>query len=287
MKSQISGTTQLIGIVANPIRHSISPKMHNAAFEKLQLDYAYLAFEVEEGQLAEAVAGLRALGARGFNVSMPYKSKVIPYLDELSPAATLCQAVNTVVNDAGKLVGHMTDGSGLMQALRDEGFEVRGKKITIVGCGGAGKAIQIQAALDGARELAIFNRSVARGQEMADLINRHTSTKATFYPLGDEALLKEQLATSDLLINATNIGMGELKDQSFIRDSSLLPRDLFVCDIIYNPAKTKLLQQAEERGCRIMNGVGMIIYQGAEAFKKWTHHEMPIEEIKNVLNLKG
>ena len=172
-------------------------------------------------------------------------------------------------------------------ALRDEGFEVRGKKITIVGCGGAGKAIQIQAALDGARELAIFNRSVARGQEMADLINRHTSTKATFYPLGDEALLKEQLATSDLLINATNIGMGELKDQSFIRDSSLLPRDLFVCDIIYNPAKTKLLQQAEERGCRIMNGVGMIIYQGAEAFKKWTHHEMPIEEIKNVLNLKG
>ncbi len=181
----------------------------------------------------------------------------------------------------------MTDGSGLMQALRDEGFEVRGKKITIVGCGGAGKAIQIQAALDGARELAIFNRSVARGQEMADLINRHTSTKATFYPLGDEALLKEQLATSDLLINATNIGMGELKDQSFIRDSSLLPRDLFVCDIIYNPAKTKLLQQAEERGCRIMNGVGMIIYQGAEAFKKWTHHEMPTEEIKNVLNLKG
>ena len=273
MKSQISGTTQLIGIVANPIRHSISPKMHNAAFEKLQLDYAYLAFEVEEGQLAEAVAGLRALGARGFNVSMPYKSKVIPYLDELSPAATLCQAVNTVVNEAGKLVGHMTDGSGLMQALIDEGFEVSGKKI--------------QAALDGARELAIFNRSVARGQEMADLINRHTSTKATFYPLGDEALLKEQLATSDLLINATNIGMGELKDQSFIRDSSLLPRDLFVCDIIYNPAKTKLLQQAEERGCRIMNGVGMIIYQGAEAFKKWTHHEMPIEEIKNVLNLKG
>ena len=120
MKSQISGTTQLIGIVANPIRHSISPKMHNAAFEKLQLDYAYLAFEVEEGQLAEAVAGLRALGARGFNVSMPYKSKVIPYLDELSPAATLCQAVNTVVNEAGKLVGHMTDGSGLMQALIDE-----------------------------------------------------------------------------------------------------------------------------------------------------------------------
>lgn len=287
MKSQISGTTQLIGIIANPIRHSLSPKMHNTAFEILQLDYAYLAFEIEENQLAEAVSGMRALGVRGFNVSMPYKNKIIPYLDELSPAATLCQAVNTVVNESGKLVGHMTDGSGLMHALKAEGFDVRGKKITIVGCGGAGKAIQIQAALDGARELAIFNRSVIRGQEMADLINNQTSTKATFYPLGDDEVLKEQLATSDLLINATNIGMGELKDQSFIKDSSVLHQDLMVCDIIYNPFKTKLLQQAEERGCRIMNGVGMIIYQGAEAFKLWTHHDMPIDEIKKALNLQG
>ena len=149
MEARISGTTQLIGIIATPIRHSISPKMHNAAFSKLGLDYAYLAFDIEQSQLEDSVKGLKAMGARGFNVSMPYKTAIIEYLDELSPAAKLCQAVNTVVNENGKLVGHMTDGSGLIRSLQDEGYDIRGKKVTVIGCGGAGKAIQIQAALDG------------------------------------------------------------------------------------------------------------------------------------------
>ena len=149
MKSRISGYTQLIGIIASPIRHSISPKMHNAAFEKLGLDYAYLAFEIDSSQLKDTVYGLKAMDARGFNVSMPYKTAIIDYLDELSPAAKLCQAVNTVVNENGKLIGHMTDGSGLIQSLKDGGYDIKGKKVTVVGCGGAGKAIQIQAALDG------------------------------------------------------------------------------------------------------------------------------------------
>ena len=285
MKSRISGYTQLIGIIANPIRHSISPKMHNAAFEKLGLDYAYLAFEIDSSKLKDTVHGLKAMGARGFNVSMPYKTAIIDYLDELSPAAKLCQAVNTVVNENGKLIGHMTDGSGLIQSLKDAGYDIKGKKVTVVGCGGAGKAIQIQAALDGVAELAIFNRSRDKGLEIVNLINEQTTCQATFYELSDEEVLKEQLLDSYLLINATNIGMADLEGDSFIKNLSTLHEQLIVCDIIYNPRKTKLLQQAEEVGCEIINGVGMIIYQGAEAFKLWTGEEMPIDYVKEVLNL--
>jgi len=285
MKSHISGYTQLIGIIANPIRHSISPKMHNAAFEKLGLDYAYLAFEIDSSQLKDTVYGLKAMGARGFNVSMPYKTAIIDYLDELSPAAKLCQAVNTVVNENGKLIGHMTDGSGLIQSLKDAGYDIKGKKVTVVGCGGAGKAIQIQAALDGVAELAIFNRSRDKGLEIVNLINEQTNCQATFYELSDEEVLKEQLLDSYLLINATNIGMADLEGESFIKNLSTLHEKLIVCDIIYNPRKTKLLKQAEEVGCEIINGVGMIIYQGAEAFKLWTGEEMPIDYVKEVLNL--
>jgi len=285
MKSHISGYTQLIGIIANPIRHSISPKMHNAAFEKLGLDYAYLAFEIDSSQLKDTVYGLKAMGARGFNVSMPYKTAIIDYLDELSPAAKLCQAVNTVVNENGKLIGHMTDGSGLIQSLKDAGYDIKGKKVTVVGCGGAGKAIQIQAALDGVAELAIFNRSRDKGLEIVNLINEQTNCQATFYELSDEEVLKEQLLDSYLLINATNIGMADLEGESFIKNLSTLHEQLIVCDIIYNPRKTKLLKQAEEVGCEIINGVGMIIYQGAEAFKLWTGEEMPIDYVKEVLNL--
>ncbi len=286
MESRISGYTQLIGLVATPIRHSISPKMHNAAFAKLGLDYAYLAFEIDQSQLKDTVSGLKAMGARGFNVSMPYKTAIIDYLDELSPAAKLCQAVNTVVNEDGKLVGYMTDGSGLIRSLKDEGYDITGKKITVVGCGGAGKAIQIQAALYGVAELAIFNRSCEKGEQVANLINEQTTCKATFYELKNEEVLKEQLADSYLLINATSIGMADLEGESFIKSLSTLHSNLIVCDIIYNPSKTKLLEQAESVGCQIVNGVGMIVYQGAEAFKLWTGKDMPLEHVKEVLGLR-
>lgn len=286
MELRISGYTQLIGLIATPIRHSISPKMHNAAFAKLGLDYAYLAFEIDPPQLEDTVKGLKAMGIRGFNVSMPYKTSIIDYLDELSPAATLCQAVNTVVNEDGKLIGHMTDGSGLIRALKDEGYDIRGKKITVVGCGGAGKAIQIQAALYGVAELAIFNRSCEKGEQVTNLINEQTTCKATFYELNNEDVLKEQLADSYLLINATSIGMADLEGESFINNLSALHSDLIVCDIIYNPSKTKLLEQAESVGCQTINGVGMIIYQGAEAFKLWTGKDMPLEHVKEVLDLR-
>lgn len=289
MEPRITGHTELIGLIATPIRHSSSPKMHNAAFAKLGLDYAYLAFEVGNEQLEDTIKGFRAMNVRGCNVSMPNKTVVHQYLDKLSPAAELCGAVNTIVNDHGVLTGHITDGIGFMTSVADAGFDPIGKKITIVGCGGAGTAIQIQAALDGVAELAIFNIQDAcfeRAKQTVKDINEKTDCKATLYDLADTEELRQQIADSYMLINATGVGMKPLEGQTYITDASMLRPELIVCDVVYSPAKTALLELAESVGCQTLNGLGMMLFQGAAAFKLWTGHEMPIDHIKEVLNLK-
>lgn len=289
MEPRITGHTELIGLIATPIRHSSSPKMHNEAFAKLGLDYAYLAFEVGNEQLEDTVKGFRAMNVRGCNVSMPNKTVVHKYLDKLSPAAELCGAVNTIVNDNGVLTGHITDGVGFMTSVADAGFDPIGKKVTIVGCGGAGTAIQIQAALDGVAELAIFNIQDAcfeRAKQTVKDINEKTNCKATLYDLADTEELRKQIADSYMLINATGVGMKPLEGQTYIKDASMLRPELIVCDVVYSPAKTALLELAESVGCQTLNGLGMMLFQGAAAFKLWTGHEMPIDHIKEVLNLK-
>ncbi|MCR0177956.1 quinate/shikimate dehydrogenase, partial [[Clostridium] innocuum] len=186
MAERISGHTELIGLIATPIRHSKSPKMHNEAFAKLGLDYAYLAFEVGNEELEDAVKGFKALKVRGYNVSMPNKTVIGQYLDHLSPAAELCGAVNTVVNDNGVLTGHITDGIGYMRSLKDAGIEPAGKKVTIAGAGGAATAIEIQMALDGVKEISIFNRRDEfweRAEQNVKNINEKTSCKATLFDL--------------------------------------------------------------------------------------------------------
>lgn len=289
MEPRITGHTELIGLIATPIRHSSSPKMHNAAFAKLGLDYAYLAFEVGNEQLEDTIKGFRAMNVRGCNVSMPNKTVVHKYLDKLSPAAELCGAVNTIVNDNGVLTGHITDGVGFMTSVADAGFDPIGKKVTIVGCGGAGTAIQIQAALDGVAELAIFNIQdvcFERAKQTVKDINEKTNCKATLYDLADTEELRKQIADSYMLINATGVGMKPLEGQTYIKDASMLRPELIVCDVVYSPAKTALLELAESVGCQTLNGLGMMLFQGAAAFKLWTGHEMPIDHIKEVLNLK-
>ena len=286
MAERITGHTELIGLIATPIRHSSSPTMHNHAFAKLGLDYAYLAFEVGNDQLEDTIKGFRAMNVRGCNVSMPNKTVVHKYLDKLSPAAELCGAVNTIVNDNGVLTGHITDGIGFMESVHDRGFDPIGKKVTIVGCGGAGTAIQIQAALDGVAELAIFNIQDAcfeRAKQTVKDINEKTNCKATLYDLADTEELRKQMADSYMFINATGVGMKPLEGQTYIKDASMLRPDLKVCDVIYSPAKTALLEMAEEVGCETMNGLGMMLFQGAAAFKLWTGQEMPIDYIKEVL----
>lgn len=290
MAERISGKTELIGLIATPIRHSSSPKMHNEAFAKLGLDYAYLAFEVGTEQLEDTIKGFRAMNVRGSNVSMPNKTVVHKYLDKLSPAAELCGAVNTIVNDNGILTGHITDGIGYMSALKDAGIDIIGKKMTIVGAGGAATAIQVQAALDGVAEISIFNRKdefYYNAEQTVKKLREKTNCIVNLYDLDDLDKLKEEISTSVILTNATGVGMKPLEGKTYIPDKSFLREDLIVSDIVYAPRETELLKMAKEVGCKkTMNGLGMMLFQGAAAFEMWTGKQMPIEYMKEILDIK-
>lgn len=289
MAERITGHTELIGLMAYPIRHSSSPAMQNEAFAKLGLDYAYLAFEVDNDTLEDAIKGLRALRMRGSNVSMPNKTVVHKYLDKLSPAAEMCGAVNTIVNDDGVLTGHITDGIGYMAALKDNDIDVIGKKMTIVGAGGAATAIEIQAALDGVAEMSIFNvkdKFWANAEDTVRKINEKTNCKATLYDLADLDKLKEEIADSYLFANATGMGMKPLEGKTYIPDKSFFRPDLIVTDVVYFPRETEMLRMAKEVGCKTMNGLGMMLFQGSAAFELWTGQPMPIEYMKDILDIK-
>ena len=289
MTERLTGHTLLISLIATPIRHSMSPTMHNEAFAKLGLDYAYLAFEVDNSTLKPAVDGIRALGIRGSNVSMPNKQAIIPYLDEISPEAKLIGAVNTVTNKDGKghLVGYNTDGIGAIKALEDEGVKVKDQSITLTGAGGAATAIAIQAAFDGAKELYIFNINddvFENAKETAKKINDNTNCRATVTDLADQAAFKSAIQKSSIYIDATSVGMKPLQEQSLINDPEMIRSDLVVFDVVYAPRETKLLRFAKEHGAKkVINGLGMMLYQGAAAFQLFTDEEMPVTYIKELL----
>lgn len=289
MTERLTGHTLLISLIATPIRHSMSPTMHNEAFAKLGLDYAYLAFEVDNSTLKPAVDGIRAFGIRGSNVSMPNKQAIIPYLDEISPEAKLIGAVNTVTNKDGKghLVGYNTDGIGAIKALEDEGVTVKDQSITLTGAGGAATAIAIQAAFDGAKELYIFNINddvFENAKETAKKINDNTNCRATVTDLADQAAFKSAIQKSSIYIDATSVGMKPLQEQSLINDPEMIRSDLVVFDVVYAPRETKLLRFAKEHGAKkVINGLGMMLYQGAAAFQLFTDEEMPVTYIKELL----
>ena len=288
MSERITGTTELIGLFATPIRHSSSPLMHNLAFAKLGLDYAYLAFEVGRETLPRAVDSIRALEMRGANISMPNKTVVHEYLDHLSLEARLCGSVNTIVNENGTLTGYNTDGQGFIGALRASGINISGEKLTIIGAGGASTAICVQAALFGARELSIFNRRdqfFQSAERIAGAVRDNTNCVARACPLDDEAALRREVAESQLLVNATGIGMKPYEGRSAVNDLTLFRPDLIVFDVIYAPRRTKLMELAASQGCRVLNGHGMMLYQGAAAFKLWTGREMPVDYIRETMRL--
>ena len=283
MKTQITGHTTLTALLGSPVAHSISPMMHNTAFSMLGLDYAYLAFDVSPEKLKEVVAALKIMNCRGFNCTMPHKNLVCECVDQLSDAASLIGAVNTVVNDNGILTGHNTDGVGYMQSIQTEGYDIIGKKMTLLGTGGAATAIIAQAALDGVKEISIFNRrgnSFEKAKTLIDRINKKTSCKVALYDLADTSTLKKEIQESAILTNCTSVGMAPNTDACLIPDQSYFHENLLVADIIYNPETTKLMKLAQEAGCRTCNGLYMLLYQGAEAFRIWTGKEMPIAPIK-------
>lgn len=282
LKNQITGYTGLYGIVANPIKHSFSPMMHNTAFQTLGIDDVYLAFEVEEENLQDYITSVKTLNIKGFNVSMPYKLKIIDYLDEITEEAKLCQAVNTVKNDHGRLIGHISDGKGFFMACEEKNWYIQNQKIVILGAGGAACAILVEAARQGAKEIIVYNRSA---KPFIEELDNQLDCPIILKRLNDLESLKNDLSNAYLLIQTTNVGMKPDIEGCLIPDGSYLPAQLKVADIIYNPQETKLLSLAKERGCEYMNGEGMILYQGAVSFEYWTNQKMPIQEVKQALGM--
>ena len=284
---RISGTTTLLGLIGTPVEHSKSPAMYNHCFQKFGLDWAYLAFDIPQEKAGDAVRAIRTLGMRGANVTMPCKNAVIPYLDRLTPAAEAIQAVNTIVNENGTLVGHNTDGCGYTQNLRRSGVEVKGKKIVLLGGGGAASAIAIQAALEGAAEIAVFNLKDAfwpRVEKGLQAIAKAAPGCAiTLNDLQDREALHRAILRCDILSNATRVGMAPYEEQSNITDLSWFRPDLIVTDVVYAPPRTKMLREAGAAGCLTCDGLGMLLCQGAEAFRLYSGLEMPVEEIRALL----
>ena len=274
---KIDGHTRLAAVVAKPIKHSISPFIHNTAFEKTAVNGVYLAWEIGAEDLEATVANIRRYNMFGINLSMPYKQEVIQYLDELTPSARLIGAVNTVVNKNGTLIGYNTDGKGFFKSLPS--FAIQGKKMTILGAGGAATAIIAQAALDQAEEIFVFTRQTSYANTVSKMaaISRQAKSRIQVLNLEDLATLQEKINQSDLLINGTSVGMdGESLP---LVESIQLPAKILVADVIYKPFETPFLKWARSRKVVAVNGLGMLLYQAAEAFELWTGQPMPCQEI--------
>lgn len=286
MEKRISGHTGLLALIGSPVGHSGSPAMYNYSFQKLGLDYAYVAFDIKIEEVKDAIAAMKTFKMRGCNVTMPCKTEALKYMDELSPAARIIGAVNTIVNDNGKLTGHITDGEGFVNNLKDHGVDIKGKKITVAGGGGAATAIQVQCALDGAREISIFNikdEFFERTLKTAEKIrNEVPGIIVNVYDIADVAKMTEEIRSSDIFANATIVGMKPMENESVVKDLSAFREGLVVADAVYNPEETKLLKEAKEAGCICINGKGMLLWQGVSAFKLYTGEDMPVEEVKEL-----
>ena len=281
---KIDGYTRLAAVVANPIKHSISPFIHNSAFEATNTNGVYLAWEVDATELAETVANIRRYQMYGINLSMPYKEQVIPYLDQLSAEACLIGAVNTVVNREGTLIGYNTDGKGFFKSLPS--FKISRKRLVLLGAGGAAKAILVQAILDGVSQISVFVRSssMEKTRPYLEKIQNATGFRVDLFALEDIQELQDSITQADLLVNATSVGMDGSSQP--IPTSIVLPEKLIVADVIYQPFETPFLKWARNQGNQSINGLGMLLYQAAEAFELWTGKEMPTDQIWELLKQK-
>jgi shikimate dehydrogenase len=275
--------TKLVILLGNPLGHSISPPMHNRVFEKLDINYCYMPVEVSAENLEKVFSGLSRMNVAGFNVTIPHKVGIIKHLDELDPLAATIGAVNTITVINGRTKGYNTDGAGLVRSLEEEAnISVKEKQVYIIGCGGAARAIAMTLAFHGVQKIFLKNRTMAKAQELADKIN--TKIRPCTTVVG--ASLKDQeeaIAASHVLINATNLGMHPDEDVLPIDEALIMPH-LIVVDIVYNPLMTRLLRTAKDKGCSIVPGLGMLIYQGAAAFKLFTGLEPLVDEMSDVVH---
>ena len=272
----ISGRTEVFAVIGDPIEHTLSPAMQNAAFEHLNLDFVFLAFRVTSDELENAVRAVRALGIRGLNVTMPHKNSVTEFLDEADPAVKFLRAANTILNQRGRLRGFNTDGVGALKALKNNGVNLAGKKVLLLGAGGAAKAIAFSLTKE-VDELCILNRDAAKARELASVLE----------PCGKRIVgkelssiqLQQELLGSDVLINATFVGMTPYASESLVKTEWLKP-ELTVMDIVYNPVETKLIRDARAAGAKVVNGVEMLLYQSAASFEIWTGCKAPVDVMR-------
>lgn len=284
METQINGTTQLVGFFAYPAKHSLSPKMQSLAMQLTNTDAIYLAFEIKEEQLDAAIQSIFTFDMLGANISMPHKTAVLQYLDGYTTSCSLIGAANTIVKRDQQLFGYNTDGIGFTRSLQAAGITYKEKTMTILGAGGAATAMVCQAALEGVKTIHIFNRQGSRFELMKEKIKeiqQQTTCKVTLTDIYDEKSLQEAIYYSEILVNATSVGMQ--KKDCPINDLSVLRKGLVVYDAIYQPQETYLLKQAKKNQAITINGIGMLLYQGAASFELWTHKKMPVERIQPML----
>ena len=276
---KIKGSTNVVGLIGHPVEHSFSPPMHNAAFDELGLDYAYVAFDVNPNDLKTAIEGAQSLNVRGFNVTIPHKVNVMEYLDELDEVAELIGAVNTI--DFKSLKGYNTDGIGAVRAI-EEVSSIKNKNVVIAGAGGASRAISFYIAKYGAEAITILNRNESKAQSQAsDVSNSNLIDSVNSDSIGKIA---DYVNDADILIDTTPLGMHPHVDDEPIVRAEEMHDDLVVFDAVYNPNETVLLKEAIEAGAKPVYGIKMLLYQGAESFRIWTGRDAPIDVMEHALN---
>ena len=283
MVKNIHGTTKIAGLIGHPIEHSVSFEMHNAAYDKAKLDFAYIPLNVTAQDLEKALIGVRSYRFAGVNVTIPHKENIIAYLDETTKISRIIGSVNTVLNQDGRLIGYNTDGPGFIDSLKaDCNFDPKGKRAVIIGAGGASRAVSIMLAKEGVRNLIIADIQYEKAKNLCEYINSHFEIAPYACPV-DSNELKISIESSDLIVNATPIGMfPNVKDCPIPKDFKL-PTTALVYDLVYNPEETELLKLAKKCGAKTQNGIGMLVRQGILAFSIFTEHEAPMETMKTAV----
>lgn len=272
----MDNSKKLVGILGYPLSHSLSPVMQNMAFKYYNLNNVYVPIEVKPEDLEIIVKAIRGMNFIGFNVTVPHKIEMVKYLDEMDKLAELIGAVNTVVVKDGNLKGYNTDGIGFLKSFQENTNEsIEGKRVFILGAGGASRAVSMTLAMNKAEKVYICNRTYEKAERLSQDINTKIGNVSAAVPMEYEKM-KEVIYDSDVFINTTTVGMYPNVDESPI-DKNLLHENLILCDIVYNPRKTKLLEEAEELGCKTVPGLSMLVYQGAESFRLWTGMEAPVD----------
>lgn len=281
LKGLLSGETKVVGVFGYPVRHSLSPAMHNAAFQELGLDFVYVPFNVHPDNLEAAVRGIRALQIVGVNVTIPHKESVIRFLDWVSPEAQQISSVNTVHNSEGLLRGYSTDGQGFIESLGQMAAEVVGKKVVVLGAGGSARAIVNALAVRGC-QVTVANRTLSRAIEMVEALKAKLGEHPIHAVQIESEEARHAVEGANFLVNCTSVGMFPHTDEQPV-PSEWLHKGLLVYDLIYNPMETKLLQAARKVGCKVMNGIKMLVYQGAISFRIWTGLEPPIKAMEEAV----